>query len=86
MDPDGRSPSYRNYLQPLFLFCTFHFASLNPSHSFVEPEENLEIMRSNSSSVTWMGKTEAQSKDTLLPRFRRETAAGDAWGSQLSTS
>lgn len=46
----------------------------------IEPEENLEIMKSHSSSVTKMGKTEAQSKD--MPQSKlREMTSRDGWGS-----
>lgn len=82
MDPNGRGQSYlyRKALQPLSLSWTFHLASLDPSHRLTEREENLEIMRSDSSSVTQMGKAEAQSKD--MPRAKlREMTAGDVWGS-----
>lgn len=60
--------------------CLSHLASLNPSHSIIEPEENLEIMRSDSSSITQMEKTEAQSKDMPQPKLR-EMTSGDVWGS-----
>lgn len=48
---------------------------LNPSRSIIEAEENLEDQL-----LTQLGKMEAQSKDMLWPRLRREMEAGNAWG------